>query len=72
MENYEIIKDSPPANAIDQKVEKFFPIIRCEDCHEILSINLKIDKKKNSTEMWKRRKSQRYSLLSIFWIIPNF
>ena len=41
----EIIKDSPPANAIDQKEEKFFPIIRCEDFHEILSINLKIDKK---------------------------
>ena len=43
MENSDIINDYPPANAIEDKEEKDYPIIRCEDCHEILSISLNID-----------------------------
>ena len=34
----------PPANAITQD-EKDYPIIRCEDCHELLFINFNLNKK---------------------------
>ena len=44
MENSEI-NDCPPANVIEEKEKNDYPIIRCEDCHEILAINLKLDKK---------------------------
>ena len=39
------INDYPPANAIEENKIVDYPIIRCEDCYEILKMNLNIDKK---------------------------
>ena len=37
--------DFPPANAIKPNDFKDFPIIRCENCHEIPIMDLNIDKR---------------------------
>ena len=39
------INDYPPANAIEENKIVDYPIIRCEDCYEILKMNLNLDKK---------------------------
>ena len=39
------VNDYPPANAIEENKIVVYPIIRCEDCYEILKMNLNLDKK---------------------------
>ena len=58
MESDEIINDYPPANAIQPNESKDYPIIRCQDCHEIYKIELNIDKKEVQLKCEKEGKTR--------------
>ena len=72
MENSDIINDYPPANAIEDKEEKDYPIIRCEDCHEILSISLNIDKKEIQLKCEKEGKTKDISFDKFFESLKEY
>ena len=72
MENSDIINDYPPANAIEDKEEKDYPIIRCEDCHEILSISLNIDKKEIQLKCEKEGKTKNISFDKFFESLKEY
>ena len=71
MENSEI-NDYPPANAIDEKETKDYPILRCEDCREILRINLKLDKKEVQLKCAKEGKTQNIPFEKFFTEIKKY
>ena len=72
MENSDIINDYPPANAIEDKEEKDYPFIRCEDCHEILSISLNIDKKEIQLKCEKEGKTKNISFDKFFESLKEY
>ena len=72
MENSDIINDYPPANVIEDKEEKDYPIIRCEDCHEILSISLNIDKKEIQLKCEKEGKTKNISFDKFFESLKEY
>ena len=72
MENSDIINDYPPANVIEDKEEKDYPIIRCEDCHEILSISLNIDKKEIQLKCEKEGKTKDISFDKFFESLKEY
>ena len=57
MEDAEI-NDYPPANSIKLNDEKNYPIVRCEECYEIPSINFKMDKNEIQIKCEKERKTK--------------
>ena len=71
MENSEV-NDYPPANAIEEKEKKDYPILRCEDCREILRINLKLDKKEVQLKCEKEGKTRDIPFENFFTEIKKY
>ena len=57
MEKSEVF-DYRPINATNENEEIDYPIIRCEDCHEVLSIDFKMDKKQIILKCEKKGKTK--------------
>ena len=55
----------PPANAITED-EKDYPIIRCEDCHELLFINFNLNKNEIQLICEKEKKTKNIPFLYFF------
>ena len=70
MENQEI-DDYPPANIIKQ-MEKDYPIIRCEDCHELLSINFNLNKMEIQLICEKEKKTKNIPFETFFESIDRY
>ena len=66
------MKDFPPANAINEKEEINFPIIRCESCHEIPLINFIMDKKEIQLKCEKEGKIENLSFDKFFATIKKY
>ena len=56
----QVIDNYPPANVITEVV-KDYPIIRCEDCHELLFIDFNLNKKEIQLICEKEKKNKEYS-----------
>ena len=65
------INDYPPANAIKQ-VEKDYPIIRCEDCHELLIINFNLSNKEIELICEKEKKTKNIPFEEFFETIDKY
>jgi len=65
------INDYPPANAIKQ-VEKDYPIIRCEDCHELLTINFNLGNKEIQLICEKEKKTKNIPFEEFFETIDKY
>ena len=65
MEKSEVF-DYPPANVINENEEIDYPIIRCEDCHEVLSIDFKMDKKQIILKCEKEGKTKNIEFKQFF------
>ena len=63
--------DCPPANAITQD-EKDYPIIRCEDCHELLFINFNLIKKEIQLICEKEKKSKNIPFVTFFETLDKY
>ena len=70
MENQEIY-NYPPANVITQVV-KDYPIIRCEDCHELLFIDFNLNKKEIQLICEKEKKSKNIPFDTFFETIDKY
>ena len=70
MKDKEII-DYPPANVINQD-EKDYPIIRCEDCHELLSIKFDLNKKEIELKCEKEQKIKNVPFETFFNTIDKY
>ena len=70
MESQEI-DNYPPANAIKQ-VEKEYPIIRCEDCHELLFINFNLNKTEIQFICEKEKKTKNIPFDTFFETIDKY
>ena len=57
MEKSEVF-DYRPINATNENEEIDYPIIRCEDCHEVLSFDFKKDKKQIILKCEKKGKTK--------------
>ena len=62
--------DYPPAKVINQD-EKDYPIIRCEDCHELLSIKFDLNKKEIELKCEKEQKIKNVPFETFFETIIN-
>ena len=65
MEKSEVF-DYPLANVINENEEIDYPIIRCEDCHEVLSIDFKMDKKQIILKCEKEGKTKNIDFKQFF------
>ena len=63
--------DYPPANVINQD-EQDYPIIRCEDCHEILSIKFNLNKKEIELKCEKEQKIKNVPFETFFNTIDKY
>ena len=70
MESQEI-NNCPPANAIEQ-IKKDYPIIRCEDCHELLSINFNLNSKEIQLICEKEKKMKNIPFETFFETIDKY
>ena len=61
----------PPANAITQD-EKDYPIIRCEDCHELLFINFNLNKKEIQLICEKENKTKNIPFDTFFETLDKY
>ena len=61
----------PPANAITQD-EKDYPIIRCEDCHELLFINFNLNKKEIQLICEKEKKTKNIPFDTFFETLDKY
>ena len=66
------ISDYPPANAIKSNESRDYPIIRCEDCHEIPAIDLKMDKGEIQIKCEKEGKTKNIPFESFFETIKRY
>ena len=66
------ISDYPPANAIKSNESRDYPIIRCEDCHEIQAIDLKMDKGEIQIKCEKEGKTKNIPFESFFETIKRY
>ena len=66
------INDYPPANAIKSNESRDYPIIRCEDCHEIPAIDLKMDKGEIQIKCEKEGKTKNIPFESFFETIKRY
>ena len=67
------INDYPPANIIYNETEGIdYPILRCEDCHEILSIDLKINKNQIQCKCEKEGKIRNIDFKQFFESITKY
>ena len=66
------IYDFPSTNVINENEEIDYPIIRCEDCHEILSIDLKMDKKQIQLKCKKEGKTKNIDFKQFFEGIKEY
>ena len=67
----QVVNDYPAANIIKQ-VEKDNPIIRCEDCHELLSINFNLNKKEIQLICEKEKKTKNIPFETFFESIDKY
>lgn len=67
----QIIDNYPPANAITQE-EKDYPIIRCEECHELLFINFNLNKKEIQLICQKENKTKNIPFDTFFETIDKY
>ena len=65
------IIDYPPAKVINQD-EKDYPIIRCEDCHELLSIKFDLNKKEIELKCEKEQKIKNIPFETFFETINKY
>ena len=65
MEKSEVF-DYRPINATNENEEIDYPIIRCEDCHEVLSIDFKMDKKQIILKCEKEGKTKNIDFKQFF------
>ena len=73
MEESEICNDYPPANVINNENEEIdYPIIRCEDCHEILLIDLIIDTNQIQCKCEKEGKTKYIGFKQFFESITKY
>ena len=70
MKNQKII-DYPPANIIQQD-EKDYPFIRCENCHELLSIKFNLNKKEIELKCVKEQKIKNIPFEKFFETIDKY
>ena len=70
MESQEI-DNFPPANVIAQ-AEKDYPVIRCEDCHELLLINFNLNKKEIQLICEKENKTKNIPFDQFFETIEKY
>ena len=70
MENQEIY-NYPPANVITQVV-KDYPIIRCEDCHELLFMDFNLNKKEIQLICEKEKKTKNIPFETFFETIDKY
>ncbi len=63
--------DYPPAKVINQD-EKDYPIIRCEDCHELLSIKFDLNKKEIELKCEKEQKIKNVPFETFFETINKY
>ena len=70
MESQEV-DNYPPANVIAQD-EKDYPIIRCEECHELLLINFNLNKKEIQLICEKEKKTKNIPFETFFEIIDKY
>ena len=66
------INDYPPANAIKPSEKRDYPIIRCEDCHEIPILDLKMDKGEIQIKCDKERKTKDIPFEGFFGTIKKY
>jgi len=66
------INDYPPANAIKEARIADYPIIRCEDCFEILTMDLNLDKKEIQLKCEKEDKIKRIPFEKFFEDIKKY
>jgi len=71
MESVETI-DYPPANSLKQNDERNYPIIRCEECYEIPSINFKMDKNEIQIKCEKEGKTKELKFEEFFSTINKY
>ena len=64
--------DFPPANAINQNYFEDYPIIRCEDCHEIPAMDLNIDKREIRLKCEKEGKTKDFPFENFLQIIKKY
>ena len=64
--------DFPPANAIKPNDFKDFPIIRCENCHEIPIMDLNIDKREIELKCEKEGKMENIPFENFFQTIKKY
>ena len=73
-------EDYPPANLVNNQneiniindIEQEYPIIRCENCHEILLMTLALDKNEIILECEKEKKIEKISLKLFFENINKY
>ena len=72
MENNEIC-NLKPANTINQEEkEKDFPIIRCEDCNEVVKIKFNMNKKEISLKCEKEQKKKNIPFDEFFKTLNKY
>ena len=69
---YEEINDFPPANSAEQNEKLDYPIIRCEECHEILTLNFKLDNKEIQLKCEKEGKTKSIPFEEFFETINKY
>ena len=65
------INDYPPANVITQ-AEKNYPMIRCEDCHELLILNFNLNKKEIEVVCEKEKKTKIITFVEFFETLDKY
>ena len=66
------IKDYPAANSIKSNEARDYPIIRCEDCHQIPTINFKLDKREIQLKCEKEGKTKDIPIETFFESIKKY
>ena len=67
------IEDFPPANVINPNFEaKNYPIIRCENCHEIPTIKFNLDKKEIQLKCEKEEKIENIPFKNFFKTLNKY
>ena len=67
----QVIDNYPPANVITEVV-KDYPIIRCEDCHELLFIDFNLNKKEIQLICEKEKKTKNIPFDTFFETIDKY
>ena len=65
------VNDYPPANAINQKLNSF-PFIRCEDCHELMTLKLILDKREIQLNCENEQKTRNIPFNEFFATIDKY